>query len=126
MHAASHPSRSHSGSHTQVHKEVRREHYSQCCSCLEPAHTNTKTHTAHTPYALQPLGGRAADNEWAPHTSSGGVSVLTPGQGKKNTFSLKKNKKAKAVTLFLLCVWSSIGQTKMSLNLAPYDVNTNT
>lgn len=44
----------------------------------------------------------------------------------KNMFSLKKQKKRKTMTLFLLWVQSSIGQTKMSLNLAPHDVNTNT
>lgn len=77
------------------------------------------------PHAPQSLRGRAADNEWAPHTSSGGVSPLTPGPGKKKHVFTEETKKGQTMTLFLLCVRSSIGQTKMSLNLAPHDVNTN-
>lgn len=44
------------------------------------------------------------------------------GQGKMCFSQGKKGE----MTLFLLCVRYCGGQTKMSLNLAPHDVNTNT
>lgn len=48
-------------------------------------HTPTPKHTPRTRHMHCSLRDRAADNEWAPHTSSGGVSPLTPGQGEKKT-----------------------------------------
>ena len=106
-------------------KEVWCAHYSQSRSCLEPAHTNTK-HARHTRHVHCSVSEAEQQIMNGLRTQALEECHRWLQDRNKNMFSLEKQKKGKTMTLFLLCVWSSIGRTKMSLNLAPHDVNTNT